>query len=298
MGYSSVELFGKRLKNPVMNASGTLGYGKEIDPLWDIGMLGAFVTKGLSLSPHRGNSPPRLREGRGFLLNRIGLQNVGLQRFLEEYVPFFREKGVPIIVNFFGTTEEEYVEFAKAIGEDPLFLALEMNVSCPNVDSFGLSFGRDASSVLRLTKRVRKATSLPLIVKLSPSVGDLAEACLAAEEAGANGITLFNTIPSAEIEEGRLLSFGLSGPPLRPIALKAIYEISRIVKIPIIGCGGVMDLDDAISFILAGAKAVQVGTATFLDPYTIPKIIKGLSSYLEERQTDVELLRGTAHGDS
>jgi dihydroorotate dehydrogenase (NAD+) catalytic subunit len=298
MGDSSIELFGTRLKNPIMNASGTLGYGREIEPLWDVGILGAFVTKGLSLRPYRGNTPPRVREGRGFLLNRIGLQNVGLQRFLEEHVPFFKQKGIPIMVNFFGSTEEEYVAFAAAIIEDPIFFALEMNVSCPNVDSSGLSFGRDATSIARLTKAVKAASRLPVVVKLSPAVKDLLEAAIAAEEAGADGITVFNTIPSCEIEEGRLLSFGLSGPPLKPVTLRAVSELSRAVKIPIIGAGGIMDLEDALSFLLAGARAVQVGTATFVDPYTIPRIIRGLSAYLEERRIDVTELGGRLHGDS
>jgi dihydroorotate dehydrogenase (NAD+) catalytic subunit len=282
-----------------MNASGTLGYGKEIEPLWGIETMGVYVTKGLSLKPHHGNPTPRIWEERRGLINSIGLQNVGVDRFFTEYFPFFKEKKTPIIVNFFGFTEEEYIACAERIKPDKLIVALEMNLSCPNVKQGGISFGKDPEMVHRIVKEVKSVTTIPLVAKLTPEVKNLLEIARAAYEAGVDGFTLLNTIPSLVVDVQRRsvpIRGGLSGPVLRPVALKAVYEISSSLSVPVIGTGGIMNHSDALSFIMAGACAVQVGTATFIDPYTIPKIIKGLNSYLSDCQCPrIGDLKGVAH---
>lgn len=300
MASMSVKLFGKNLRNPVMNASGTLGYGEEIEPLWGIESLGAYVTKGLSLNPHNGNPTPRVWEERQGLINSIGLQNVGVDRFFNEYFPLFKKKKTPIIVNFFGFTEEEYVACARRIKPDNLIIALEMNLSCPNVKQGGISFGKDPEMVYKIVKEVKAATRIPIIAKLTPEVRNLREIAGAAYDAGVDGFTLLNTMPSlvVDIEKCSVpIRGGLSGPVLRPIALKAVYEIFSSLHVPILGSGGIMNYSDALSFIMAGACAVQVGTATFVDPYTIPKIIQELKNYLEQlRCPRISDLTGVAHG--
>jgi dihydroorotate dehydrogenase (NAD+) catalytic subunit len=300
MGNLSVTLFGKVLKNPVMNASGTLGYGTEIEPLWGVETLGAYVTKGLSAEPHHGNPTPRVWEERGGMINTIGLQNIGVERFFREYFPFFRRKETPVVVNFFGFTEEGYISCAQRIPPDPLIVALEMNLSCPNVKHGGISFGKDPSMVSRIVGLVRKVTALPLLAKLTPEVRDITEVARAAHEAGADGLTVINTMPSVVVDVKRRtvpIRGGLSGPVLRPIALKAVYEITRSVPVPVIGVGGIMNRDDALCFLMAGAKAVQVGTGTFVDPFTIPSIIRGLEAYLEDHGcSSVEEIVGAVHG--
>jgi dihydroorotate dehydrogenase (NAD+) catalytic subunit len=299
MASLSVKLFGKTLRNPVLNASGTLGYGKEIEPLWGVETLGAYVTKGLSLKPHHGNPTPRVWEERRGLINSIGLQNIGVDRFFDEYFPFFKQKKTPIIVNFFGFTEEEYIACAERIKPDKLIIALEMNLSCPNVKQGGISFGKDPDMVHRIVKEVKAVTQIPLIAKLTPEVKNLREIAQAAYEAGVNGFTLLNTIPSMVVDIQKRsvpIRGGLSGPVLKPVALKAVYEISSSLPVPVIGTGGIMNYNDALSFIMAGACAVQVGTATFIDPYAIPKIVEGIKEYLERcRCPRVEDIVGVAH---
>ncbi len=267
-----------------MNASGTLGYGKEIEPLWSVSRLGAYVSKGLSLLPHHGNPPPRLWEEKAGLINSIGLQNVGLDRFFREYFPFFKERNTPVIINFFGFSEEEYVSCAEGIQADSLIVGLEMNLSCPNIKQGGICLGKEADGVFRIIKKVKDVTPLPVIAKLTPEVTDIAAIARAAYEAGADGITVLNTFPAAAVNvEKRCfpLTGGLSGPLLKPIALKAVAEISAQIPLPVIGAGGIMDHRDVLSFLLAGAAAVQVGTATFLDPFAIPKIIDGIDEFME-----------------
>jgi dihydroorotate dehydrogenase (NAD+) catalytic subunit len=299
MASLSVKLFGKTLRNPVLNASGTLGYGKEIEPLWGVETLGAYVTKGLSLKPHHGNPTPRVWEERRGLINSIGLQNIGVDRFFDEYFPFFKQKRTPIIVNFFGFTEEEYIACAERIKPDKLIIALEMNLSCPNVKHGGISFGKDPDMVHRIVKEVKAVTQIPLIAKLTPEVKNLREIARAAYEAGVDGFTLLNTIPSMVVDIQKRsvpIRGGLSGPVLKPVALKAVYEISSSLPVPVIGTGGIMNYNDALSFIMAGACAVQVGTATFIDPYAIPKIVEGIKEYLERcRCPRVEDIVGVAH---
>jgi dihydroorotate dehydrogenase (NAD+) catalytic subunit len=300
MASLSIKLFGKTLRNPVMNASGTLGYGQEIEPLWGVETMGAYVTKGLSLKPHHGNPTPRVWEERRGLINSIGLQNVGVDCFFAQYFPFFKEKKTPIIVNFFGFTEEEYIACAERIKPNKLIIALEMNLSCPNVKQGGISFGKDPDMVHRIVKHVKSVTTIPLIAKLTPEVKNLREIAQAAHEAGVDGFTLLNTIPSLVVDVQRRsvpIKGGLSGPVLRPVALKAVYEISSSLPLPVIGAGGIMNHTDALSFIMAGACAVQVGTATFIDPYAIPKMIKGLKGYLSDCKCPrIGDLTGAVHG--
>jgi len=283
-----------------MNASGTLGYGVEIEPLWAVETMGAYVTKGLSAKPHHGNPTPRVWEERYGMLNSIGLQNVGVERFFSHYFPFFVEKGCPVIVNFFGFSEEEYLSCARSIEPHDLIVALEMNLSCPNIKKGGISFGKEASAVHAIVSSVRKVTRIPLIAKLTPEVKNLAEIARAAYEAGADGLTLINTMPAAvvDVRSRRLcLKGGLSGPVLRPVAVRAVHECSQAVPIPIIGVGGIMDTEDALAFFMAGARAIQVGTATFIDPFTVPKIVAGLASWLDRSgPCDICDIVGAAHG--
>jgi dihydroorotate dehydrogenase (NAD+) catalytic subunit len=300
MANISLKLFGKRLKNPVMNASGTLGYSNEIESLWKIETLGAYVTKGLSLKPHHGNPTPRIWDERHGMINSIGLQNMGLDRFFDEHFPFFQKKKTPIIINFFGFTEEEYIAFAAKVIPDRLIVALEMNLSCPNIKAGGISFGKDPQTVFEIVKKVKAVTHIPLIAKLTPEVKNIVDIGRAAFEAGADGLTLINTMPAAivEVKKKRVsIKGGLSGPALKPIALRAVHECSQAVPIPIVGVGGIMNADDVISFLMAGASAVQIGSATFVDPYTIPKVIAGVGRYLDKNNYgSIQEITGITHG--
>jgi dihydroorotate dehydrogenase (NAD+) catalytic subunit len=283
----SVTLFGTTLRNPVMNASGTLGYGYEIEPLWKVDQMGAYVSKGLSVRPHHGNPPPRLSEERSGIINNIGLQNIGVTRFFEECFPLFRKRNTPVILNFFGFLEDEYVECARQIGADPLITALEMNLSCPNVKQGGICMGKEAQGVHRIVKKVKEVTTLPVIAKLTPEVTDIVEIARAAYEAGADGITVLNTFPAATIDVRKrefFLKGGLSGPFLKPMALRAVASIAAAVPVPVLGTGGIINFQDAIEFLMAGATAVQVGTASFIDPFAIPKIVKGINDYMESQK--------------
>lgn len=280
MGTFSLEIFGKKLRNPVMNASGTLGYGKEIERLWKVSTLGAFVTKGLSLRPHRGNPQPRICDLGYGMLNSIGLQNIGIERFLDEYTEFFIKRKTPIVLNIFGFTEEEYVECARIIKNSSIILAIEVNLSCPNIKQGGIFFGKDPELVKRIIGGIKSVTDIPLIAKLSQEVKDIAEIAIAAYEGGANGLTLINTLPGIANCGDVFVRGGISGPFLKSIALRAVEVCSRILPIPIIGSGGIMCIEDALDFLAAGAKAIQIGTATFLDPWTIPRIVKGLRKRL------------------
>lgn len=285
----SVNLFHNMLKNPVMNASGTLGYGVEIEPLWKVETMGAYVTKGLSLMPHQGNPTPRVWEVRWGMINSIGLQNIGVEAFFRDYMPFFEQKNMPVIVNFFGFTEDEYIQCAKNIVPHRLIIGLEMNLSCPNIKAGGISFGKEPEAVRRLIDRVKSSTNIPVIAKLTPEVDNIADIAQAAYEGGADGLTLINTLPGACIdthERAFKIRGGMSGPSLKPLAIKAIYECRKRVPIPIIGAGGIMDYEDCLSFFMAGATAIQVGTATFVDPFAIPKIIQDLGDFLDKNGWD------------
>lgn len=296
----SLGLFKKRLRNPVMNASGTLGYSNEIETLWKINTLGAYVTKGLSLEPHHGNPTPRVWDERHGMINSIGLQNMGLDGFFEKHFPFFRQRRTPVIINFFGFTEEEYVAFAAKVKPDKLIAGLEMNLSCPNIKAGGISFGKEPRDVFRIVKKVKAVTSIPLIAKLTPEVKNIVEVGRAAFEAGADGLTLINTMPALIVDTKRKcipLKGGFSGPALKPMALRAVYECSRAIPIPIIGVGGIMNTDDVVSFLMAGAQAVQIGSATFVDPYTIPKVIAEIDRCLDEwGYGNIREIIGAIHG--
>jgi dihydroorotate dehydrogenase (NAD+) catalytic subunit len=294
----SVKLANRTLRNPVMNASGTLGYGHEIEPLWTVDTMGAYVSKGLSFLPHDGNPSSRLWEEDHALINSVGLQNIGLQRFIDEVLPLFEMRKTPVIVNFFGFTEEEYEECAEAIPDDGRVIALEINLSCPNIKHGGLCLGKEKTGVFDIVRRVKAVTSLPLFAKLTPEVTDIVSMAKAAFEGGADGITVFNTFPAQAVDtkkQALALRGGLSGPFLKPMALKAVTDITRAIPLPVIGVGGIMNANDALAFLMAGASAVQVGTATFIDPYAIPKIIKGIEEYLDlHRISDLSRIIGTA----
>lgn len=280
------------LKNPVMVASGTFGYGEEFAELYDISKLGAVVTKGISLKPREGNPMPRVIETPSGLINAIGLANVGVEVFLKEKMPFLRKAQATVIVNIFGGIIEEYVAVALKLEGATGISALELNISCPNVSAGGACFGTDVKSAEAVIQAVRKVSSFPLIVKLSPQVSSIVDIANAVKAAGADAISLINTIPAMAIDVKTRrpvlanVTGGLSGPAIKPIALKMVYEVSRSVDIPIIGIGGIMNSTDAIEFILAGACAVQVGTANFIKPAIALDIISGIRSYLMDEKLD------------
>lgn len=286
------------LKNPVMSASGTFAYGEEFSEFFDLSLLGAVVTKGLSIRPRQGNPPPRVAEAPCGVINAIGLENIGIQAFIRYKLPFLRSFGVPVIVNFFGDTEDEYAEAASALDVEGVS-ALEMNVSCPNVKRGGIEFGKDPDTLFRLVRRVRESSGKPLIVKLSPMAGDIRQVALAAQEAGADALTCINTIPAMAIDETTRrpvlanVTGGLSGPAIKPVALKIVWDVTRAVHIPVIAAGGVISARDAVQFFLAGACAVQVGSAALRDPLCFIKIITGITDYLEENGfSSVKEIRG------
>jgi dihydroorotate dehydrogenase (NAD+) catalytic subunit len=293
----SIKLAGRHFRNPVMNASGTLGYGSEIEPLWKVDTLGAYVSKGLSILPHHGNPPPRLWEEGNALINSVGLQNIGLVRFIDEVMPLFRERNTSVIVNFFGFTEEDYVKCAEAVPQDDLIAGLEINLSCPNIKQGGMCLGKEAHSVSRIIRMVKAVTSLPLFAKLTPEVTDIVAVAKAAYDGGADGITVLNTVPAQGLDiknNAFALRGGLSGPFLKPIALKAIRDITQNIPLPVIGVGGIMNALDAVAFFMAGASAIQVGTASFIDPFAIPRIIKGIEEYLDLHEISLPQIIGSA----
>ena len=294
-----VSCAGLDLRNPVMTASGTFGYGEEFSEYVDLTKLGAYVTKGLSLRPRPGNPTPRIVETPGGMLNAIGLQNVGIEAFIEKKLPFIRTVDTPCIANFFGDTVDEYAEMARRLDELPEIAALEMNISCPNVKHGGIVFGTDPASAAGIVAACRKATRKPLIVKLSPNVTDIVAMAKACADAGADSLSMINTLIGMAIDLGKrrpvLANFtgGLSGPAVKPIALRMVWAVSRAVKLPIIGIGGIMTATDAIEFILAGATAVQVGTASFITPGAAQQIAEGMEAWmLEQGETDIRNLIG------
>jgi dihydroorotate dehydrogenase (NAD+) catalytic subunit len=280
------------LQNPVMPAAGTFGYGEEYASLIDLRKLGAIITKGISLAPQLGNPPPRIWETGGGMLNSIGLQNVGLEVFAQEKLPFLRQFETPIIVNFFGHTIHEYVEVARKLSVLEGIAALEANLSCPNIKEGGIHFGNNAELVAKITNVLIKSTSLPVIIKLSSQVSNIKEIVMAAEGEGAGAITLINSVPAMAVDVTLMkpilggITGGLSGPAIKPIALKAVWEAASTVKIPIIGVGGIMNYRDALEFLVVGATAVQVGTANFTNPRTMLEIIEGLESFLAQKGID------------
>lgn len=283
----SVEIAGLRLKNPVMPASGAFGFGEEFAGFFDIALLGAVVVKAVSLQPISGNPPPRIAETAAGMLNSIGLQNPGLAVFLSEKLPFLRRFNVPVIVNLAGKTVEEYAELARRLDGVEGVCGLEANISCPNVREGGAAFGACPERAAAVTAAIRESSSLPLIVKLSPNVTSIEEIALAVEEAGAQAVSLINTMAGMAIDlESRRpllgsISGGLSGPAIKPVALYQVWRVARAVRIPVIGMGGICSYRDALEFILAGASAVAVGSGNFRDPLLMPKIIEGIAGYLQ-----------------
>ncbi len=288
----SVNIGSLRLKNPVMTASGTFGYGEEYAEFIDLNRLGAVVVKGLSLKPREGNPPPRIVETPSGMLNSIGLQNIGIEGFVREKMPFLRQFDTAIIANFFGDSIDEYVDAAKALNDVGGLHGLEMNISCPNKEAGWSIFGTDPATTFKVVHAVRKVTKLPLIVKLSPNVTDITIMAKVSEEAGADAISLINTITGMAIDirtrRPKLANIrgGLSGPAIRPVAVRMVYEAFKAVRIPIIGMGGIMSFEDAIEFILAGATAVAVGTANFVKPTVTMDIISGIADYLLENNVN------------
>ncbi|MDP6525093.1 MAG: dihydroorotate dehydrogenase [Kiritimatiellia bacterium] len=288
----SVDIGGIRMANPVMVASGTFGYGPEFADVTDISRLGAIVVKGIKLDPCDGNPPPRMVEVPGGLVNAIGLQGPGVKGFVEEYMPFLRETGVPVIVNVWGTTLEEYGEVSARLSDVDGISGLELNISCPNIKEGGIAFGTDPSMAAAVMSNVRSRTSLPVIPKLSPNVPDISVFAKIAEESGCDAISLINTLPAMVIDvETRRpvlanVTGGLSGPAVHPVAVKLVWETAKAVSIPVIGMGGIFRARDAIELIIAGASAVAVGTANFTDPTSPIQVIEGIESYLNEHGLD------------
>jgi len=288
-----------KLKNPVMTASGTFGYGEEYSEFVDLNRLGAVVVKGLSLHPRQGNPPPRIVETHAGMLNAVGLQNIGIEKFIKEKLPFLRQFRTAVIVNFFGDSIEEYADAAERLSAAEGIHGLEMNISCPNKEAGWCIFGTAPKVTFKVVSAARKKTDLPLIVKLSPNVTDIALMAKVAEEAGADAVSLINTIAGMAIDirtkRPKLANItgGLSGPAIKPIAVRMVYEAYRTVKIPIIGMGGIMNAEDAIEFMLAGAAAVAVGTANFINPTATLDIVKGIESFIKNNGiTDVKKLTG------
>jgi dihydroorotate dehydrogenase (NAD+) catalytic subunit len=290
-----------RLANPVIAASGTFGYGEEMESLLDIQMLGAVVCKGTTLKPRPGNPQPRLAETPDGMLNAIGLQNIGVDMVIREKAPAWAKWQVPVIVNIAADSIADYAELAHRLDRVPGISGLEVNVSCPNVASGCLEFGADAHAAAQVTAAVRQATTLPVIVKLTPNVTDIVSIAVAVAAAGADAISLINTLRGMAIDIKKRkpllgnITGGLSGPALKPVALAMVYAVARAVEIPVIGGGGISTAEDALEFIMAGATAVEVGTATFLNPKTMLHIIDGLVEYLRrEGIGDVNQLIGCA----
>lgn len=283
------EIAGIVMKNPVMVASGTFGYGEEASKFIDLDKLGAIVTKTITLKPKEGNPPPRIVETPSGMLNSIGLQNKGIKDFIENRLPFLAKFKIPVIVNIGGESPKEFAELTKILNKEPMVKGIEINISCPNVKKGGMQFGIDPDSTGEAVETVRKATSLPIIPKLSPNVTDIAAIAKAAQESGADAISLINTLVGMAIDietRGSRLGTktgGLSGPAIKPIAVRMVYQAFKAVKIPIIGVGGIMSGADAIEFFLAGASAIQVGTANFVDTQAPVRIIEEIKAYLKAR---------------
>lgn len=284
----SVNIGGMKLKNPIITASGTFGFGREYGKLYDLNLLGAIAVKGLTLKPRGGNKPPRIAETAAGILNSVGLENPGIDGFIKEEIPYLKKYDVPIIANISGNTADEYCIMTEKLGQ--LVGAIELNVSCPNVKEGGIAFGTKAESIYKVTNAAKKCSKVPLIVKLSPNVTDIIEMAEAAEAGGADCISLINTVTGMKIDiEKRKPYFdnivaGLSGPAIKPIALRMVWQTAHKIKIPIIGMGGISTWQDAVEFFMAGADAISIGTANFVNPYAPLEILKGLESFMKEER--------------
>jgi dihydroorotate dehydrogenase (NAD+) catalytic subunit len=295
----SIEIAGIRMRNPVMTASGTFGYGREFSEYVNLEEIGAIITKGLSLKPRAGNPTPRIVETPGGMLNAIGLQNVGVDAFISDKIPYLRTVDTPVIVNLFGNSMDEYGELASRLDRVPEVAGVEVNISCPNVKHGGIVFGTDPNAAFDVVKLVRENTIKPLIVKLSPNVTDIISMAKACVDAGADALSLINTLTGMAIDLQKRrpilanITGGLSGPAIKPVALRMVWQVAKAVNVPIIGIGGIMTSTDALEFMLAGASAVQIGTANFLDPSAAQTIARDMEQYLSNNGiSDVKSLIG------
>lgn len=295
----NVNLGGIAMRNPVMTASGTFGYGEEFSQYCNLEKIGAFVTKGLSLKPRAGNPTPRIVETPGGMLNAIGLQNVGIDAFIAKKIPFIRSVNTPAIANYFGNTVDEYVDMTQRLNDIPEVVGLEINISCPNVKQGGIVFGTDPLCAASVVSACRAATNKTLIVKLSPNVTDIVSMAKACEDAGADVLSLINTLTGMAIDLNRRrpvlanITGGFSGPAIKPIALRMVWQVAKAVKLPIIGIGGIMNATDALEFILAGATAVQIGTASFINPGAAQTIAEGMEDWMvANKVSDIKSLIG------
>ena len=284
---TKINFAGIEMKNPVTVASGTFGYGREFSQFFDLSKLGGIITKGTSLKPKSGNKPPRVCETTGGMLNSIGLQNPGVEYFAQNDLPFLRSFDTKIIVNACGSTVDEYVELCKIL--DSLDIdGVELNLSCPNVKAGCMAFGNTYEGVKDITSKVRKVLNKPLIIKLTPNVTNIAEIAMAAEDAGADGVSLINTLLAMKIDIDKRKPVlanntgGLSGPAIKPVAVRMVYQVAQAVNIPILGMGGIVNGDDAIEFILAGASAISIGAGNFIKPTTFLDVISGIEEYMEK----------------
>ena len=296
----AVQIGSLKLKNPVMTASGTSGYGEEYADYVDLNKLGAIVVKGLSLKPRLGNPPPRIMETAGGMLNAVGLQNIGVEEFINEKLPYLKNFDVAVIANIYGETYTEYSKVAEKLSSVKGVHALEVNVSCPNVKKGGLSFGTDPKAAAEVTRRVKAETNLPVIVKLTPNVTDIAAIAAAVEKAGADAVSLINTLTGMSVDlktrtpHLKNITGGLSGPAIKPIALRMVWQVVQRIFIPVIGIGGIMTAEDALEFLIVGAKAVQIGTANFINPRATLDVIEGMQNYLiENKINDINEIMGT-----
>ncbi len=284
---TQVTIAGVSFKNPVMTASGTFGSGMEYSEFVDLNRLGAVVTKGVANVPWPGNPTPRVAEVYGGMLNAIGLQNPGIDVFMERDIPFLKQYDTRIIVNVCGKTIEDYVEVVERLGEEPAVSMLEINVSCPNVKEGAIAFGQNAEALSRITREIKAKAKQPIVMKLSPNVTDITEMARAAEAAGADALSMINTITGMKIDIHRRKfaiankTGGMSGPAIKPVAVRMVYQAFHAVKIPIIGMGGIATAEDAIEFLLAGASAVSVGAMNFVNPYTTVEIVEGIEAYMQ-----------------
>lgn len=288
---TSVNLAGVELKNPVMTASGTFGSGMEYAEFADLNKLGAVVTKGVANVPWPGNPTPRVAEVYGGMLNAIGLQNPGIDVFASRDIPFLRQYDTKIIVNVCGKSEKDYLEVVELLADEPVDM-LEINISCPNVKEGGIAFGQNAANIEHITAAVKKKARQPVIMKLSPNVTDITEMAKAAEAGGADVLSLINTITGMKIDINRQTfalankTGGMSGPAVKPVAVRMVYQVANAVSVPIIGMGGIMTAEDALEFILAGATAVSVGTANFCNPHATIDIVNGIEDYMRAKNVD------------
>ncbi len=288
----SVEIAGIKFKNPVMTASGTSGYGTELSPYFDLSRLGAIVIKGTTLNPTDGNQPPRISETPNGLLNSIGLQNNGARYLVHNILPDVSKYNVPIIANICGAKVEDYVDVSKIIGNSSRVAALEINISCPNVSCGGMVFGTNPKLAFECINAVKKTTTLPIIAKLSPNVTDIVEIAKVCVDAGADALSLINTLTGMAVDIhtkkpklGRIIG-GLSGPAIKPIALRMVWQVANAVGVPVIGIGGISSVEDALEFLLVGAKAVQIGTASLANPRIFPSVIDGIEQFLISKHID------------